>query len=422
MQELSVTSQALKSVLYGDETFASALKGIFADQNNANLRHIVASLLGCELRHHLLFEKLISIIPIEYSEDEKCLIFIALSNNLFIKKLDVNNVNNFLKEQFGVEKFNAVANYLEYQGSPIELIPEDIPHDSIEFISLRFNTPLWLVKMWQKHFGKGLTFKLLKKNSKPQNFTVRVNTFETNSNDVISENSDFTISDIDNMLIYNGKFPNHRNKFFRSFGVFPETLSLKVMVDSINQTNVNNLLIYLDADDSLFYELYLKYQDHANYNLAVHDLEKHFDLEHSVKSNNYIHNVNIFNANDASSMEASISNQQDLVVVFPQSSNFDNIRIYPDYLLKFKQENLDNIINAQRNALEGSSEYVVEDGMLIYLNTTVDRKEGHSLIMNFLQKHHDFELIEEHQRFPFDKYDSCLYYAIIKRVGESHSD
>lgn len=422
MKEITITSQALKSIIYGNETFASSLKNAFNDKNNNDIRRQVSSLLGCELRHHLLFSKLISMIDVEFTEDEKSMIFIALSNNLFVKTIDINEVNKFLCSVLGNTKYNAIVDLLQFNGSPIDLIPKEITRDSIEFISLRFNTPVWLVKMWQKHFGRPLTFKLLKKNSKPQSFTVRVNNFESNATDVVSENTSFSKTEDENMLIYNGKIPNHRLKFFSSFGVFPEKLSIKAMVDAINQTNVNNILIYLEDDDSLFYELYLKYKDNSNYNLAVDDLEKHFELSRTIKANCYYKNINLFNAPDPLSMEASISNQQDLVVAFPLSSDFDKIRIYPDYLLKFDISQLDKIIAKQTAVLEGTSKYVNEDGMLVYLNTTIDRKEGHSLIMNFLQKHHDFEMVEEHQRFPFDKYDSCLYYAILKRVGESRSD
>ena len=52
---------------------------------------------------------------------------------------------------------------------------------------------------------------------------------------------------------------------------------------------------------------------------------------------------------------------------------------------------------------------------------TLSRKESNNIIAKFLVENKDFELAEERQFFPFEVYDSCLYFARLKKV-EKQSD
>ena len=70
-----------------------------------------------------------------------------------------------------------IINFLEKAKDTSSLIPEEYSKDSIDFLSLRFNTPKWLVKMWRKAYGDKLTYKILKANSKAPLNTVRINPF-----------------------------------------------------------------------------------------------------------------------------------------------------------------------------------------------------------------------------------------------------
>ncbi len=422
MKEIITAQSVLKLILFTDTSFSLALKKTFLNHDDLqDVRGISSTLVGCELRHHFLFEFLIVDSKTVLSDDEKCLVYIALSNNLFLKRLDDESVNSFIKEQLGDERYHAIEKLLTYHDSPNDLIPNSISRDSIEFLSLRFNTPIWVIKMWQKHFGKGITFKLLKKNAKPQLLTCRIMNAQTTEEQVLKDNNAFKPTAIKDIVLFDGKAPKKRADFFRSFDVYPEKLAVKDFFDKFSQPNVRNILVYSGYDNSLVYELYQKYGRDVNFYVGVSNLEERFELTRTFRLSNS-KNILIFNAPDPYSMEAAINNEADLVVVAPNSSCFDEIRQYPDFLIKFKQESIDGLIAQQKAALEGASKYVVEDGKLVYIVMTLDRKESHSVIVDFLQKHRDFEAVEERQRFPYDELDTAMYYAILKRVGESRSD
>ena len=131
-------------------------------------------------------------------------------------------------------------------------------------------------------------------------------------------------------------------------------------------------------------------------------------------------NIAIYNA-ASSSIITCISNKVGTMICLPKSTTFDLLRSTPDYFLRVKQDQLDEIIKSESSALEECANQVEVDGTLVYMIPTMSKKESTGVIANFLFLHKDFTLVEERQFFPFDEFDSCLYYAILKKTGE-HSD
>jgi len=417
MKALEIARDVLDHIIFGKSEFQSALKAAFKD-NVADKEHssLVSAIVGCELRHHFLFERIVRDLSSDFSQQQICLLYAALANNLFLKRLDANEVLAYVRQTFDEAHVALIDKLLAYQDSPRDLIPEAIPAESIEYLSLRFNTPEWLVKMWQKHFGRGITYKLLKKNNKPQLLTCRINTLSTTLKDVLEDNGEFVAAPISDMVIYQGKAPIRKNIFFQGFDVFLLKMGIKELMDRVCTDDVGEAFLYSGEDNSVVREFVLKYQKRIGLNLGVPDLDERLDVTKMLKYNQ-LTNVNFFQA-EPSAMNAAISRKQDLVIAHPKSSDFDLIRAFPDYLLRFSKDEIDSIVLKEKEALEGCATFVDEEGILVYMVSTINRKEGHSLIMEFLQKHREFTLIEEAQKFPFDPLDTALYYAIMKRKAE----
>ena len=62
----------------------------------------------------------------------------------------------------------------------------------------------------------------------------------------------------------------------------------------------------------------------------------------------------------------------------------------------------------------------MNDGQIIYIVDTLNKKESVDVVSTFLKEHSNFELIEEKQCFPFDKYDTAMYYAVLKAKGNEN--
>ena len=74
---------------------------------------------------------------------------------------------------------------LDFIKSTNEIIPNELDKTSPEYLSLRFNTPAWVIKMWQKQYGKGVVFKLLRTNYRQSIPSIRVNEQLTSKQEMI---------------------------------------------------------------------------------------------------------------------------------------------------------------------------------------------------------------------------------------------
>ena len=134
---------------------------------------------------------------------------------------------------------------------------------------------------------------------------------------------------------------------------------------------------------------------------------------------NDIHNVNLFEAKDEFGLKAGVSYEQDTVVVFPESTRFDIASKYPDYLLHFDRDSLDEILSKEKEALELCAPFVNEGEQLIYIVNTLNKKESTLMIQEFLSNHPNFTLVSEEQMLASHPFATTMYYAILSRGEEN---
>ena len=92
MQELDLALEMLHAVLDEKTAFAEALRLRFqGDLAVRPYRQAVAGIVGCELRHHLLYRH---VLKGKFdSEQKERLVALALSNHLFFHRFDEEAVN-----------------------------------------------------------------------------------------------------------------------------------------------------------------------------------------------------------------------------------------------------------------------------------------------------------------------------------------
>ena len=413
MQELDLAVKALNDVVDNDVPFSEALRKIF--QKNVDLRPLrgnVAGLLGCELRHHLLFRFLTDPLP-DYSEEEKRYASIGLSNAYFFRHLDNKAVEAGLKERLGEEKFASLLPLLEKANKPQEYVPAEFSKSGERYLSLRYNTPEWVLKIW-RHFGAGTTYRILKKNAKPSMTSVRVRGSMLNEETLLNNNPDFAKTKVPGILYYGGKIPLRKLPEFQTGAIFKERMAYKKILDELPLEEPMEALLYCgQKDSSLIKEVVERSEKKIGINIGVPNVDDYADAYKMIRTGNY-KNINFFAA-APDSMKARISKKQDLVIAAPDSTNFDAIPDEPDYLLHFKKDGMDALFQQEEAVLLGVSEYVEEKGHLVYFVPTISMKEGPQLIHRFLENHIEFQLVKEEQLFPFEAYETALYYAILQK-------
>lgn len=411
MKELELANKVLTSILTDDVSFKKALKEVFPfNSKDKEYTSVVSSLTGCELRHHLLFLEVAKVFSPELTNEEKNLLLLALSNYYFLKKLPNDEVEAYLKEVLKDKYTEETASLFHKEGTASDLLTME--KTSLDYISIRFNTPRWLIKMWAKHYGRGVAFRILKANSFPTKNMVRLNTL-IEKDPAIDHEDLFVPSDVKDMYQYVGKMSLRKTEVYKNDGVFLLKPVIKELFDQYVDPTLNEYTLYSGADDSLFNEMIVRSELKKGINVVVPSIDKRLEMMRWIRTRK-AKNINFFQADNLIAYQTGISNKQNLIVVNPISSSFEKIRMYPDYLLHFKREEFDGIIAHQKEVLNDMSTFVNNGGTILYIVDTMNKKETVDVVNGFIAEHPDFSIVEQRQIFPFEKEDASLYYAVMK--------
>lgn len=419
MEVFSLANSCLLKIIENKTPFHAALKELFKEHDDVkNKRADVTSLVGCELRHHYFLEVIVKDLDLnEKSLDKLLSIYLVLANLYFLKKFSLEECHKHLNLILEKEDLEKLEKLLIYSGSPLDLIPSSINRNSDVFASIRFNTPRWLIKMWQKQFGRGITFKIIKSLSKTSNQTFRVNDKLADKEQILLANKDYFVNTKTKDIInYVAKGNLKKNELTKSFNIYPMNEAVKKIFDDLNLNNEICITLFTDKNVGMIYELFM-HSDKREINIAVPNIILFPDVINQIRSNEQYRKINFFSNNDLSFLDADISSKQDLVIVNPSSSYFDTIKKQPDYLINFEKTSLTNCINNEFNSVEGISKIVSDNGRLVYIVETLNIKESKTITSMFLEAHKDFFLLEEKQYLSYDEYGSNIYYAIFQKDG-----
>ena len=412
----------LKMIIFDDQAFDSALKTYqsslsFSDET----KKIVASTVGAALRHYYVFEHIKKEHQLELNENETCAFYLLLANHLFVKKVNSDSLFPLAKSSFAdkdvLVRIKDLIDGLEIDS----LIDKNINSFTPEYLSLRYNTPSWLIKMWAKHFSKGIALKILKANNKLPLKVYRVNSDYAKIEEVLNDYENYAPSPIQDVVI---KTHNSRIKdddALANYDLFKTSMGLKYVLDQFNDDIYENVAVYQgEALESLPLEVLMKITRFNSLDIIVENQRDYNRLLRQLRKYS-TKNTYLYLNNGLPSFASYLGKKVDYFFLMPKSSNFNAIRKYPDFFIHFKQSDLDLYIQKERMLIEESLKYVNDGGRLVYIVSTISNKEGRRLIEDVISQNDNLSLEEERQLFPFENLDTSLYYAVIKKE-ESKDD
>ncbi len=408
----------LNRIINENTPFSLALKQAFkknevSKEDKAN----ISAMVGCVLRHYLVLSNVISKQYPNLDSVGVIALMIAFSNALFIKKLDQEDCNKeaqqYLKEE-DVKAKDFIEPYLEEK----KLVPENIEVGSFEFLSFRYNTPVDIIKMWNKQFGHIAVSKALKANSKPAPVVLRIDNKKIEDEEFFNKYPEFErIEGVNGMALYKGegKFKNHEVN--EKALATPYALAFKEMLDEGDIDMLRGLAIYTEFPNDLLIDLLSRKEGISGVefiagNLATASNTRNFLNKNQVKG------INVYEA-QASSIITCLSKPVHTFVVMPESSRFNLLQLLPDYFLRFDFNKLDELIANQKLALNEAAAQVEEDGYLLYLVDTLSKKESINIINEFLANNENFTLVRDKLYFPYKKYGGSYYFAALKKAKKN---
>ena len=406
MHKFEIAIEVLDKILDNNIPFNLATKntldkyGVPADERNN-----VTGLVGCELRHHLLFKELIK-EELEFKEATKdSAILLALANYHFYNKFDAQEVVAITSRSTGINK-KQIEEFLAKHQDKSDIIPAKYDKGSFEYLSLRYNCPTWLVKMWNKHYGRGIAFKVLQANTKPVVQSYKLNNIEQGK---VLLNPNFSVAPVEDMVLYIGKGNAKGTEFYKAKQIIPEKMAYKLTLDNVNVQPFSSVAIYSSFSNTMYVDLAKRGIEGLKVDLITPDILTHSEAQRLIS----LYQIKGYTLLEekAANLLACISNKVDYFFVLPRNSNFDLLRTNADYFLRFSRDELDSIMNEQRYTLDEAASLINDGGQLIYMVPTLNKKETKQIISEFLLTHREFSLLEEKQFFPFEDLNSTLYVA-----------
>ena len=408
----------LNKIINENTPFSLALKQAFkknevSKEDKAN----ISAMVGCVLRHYLVLSNVISKQYPSLDSVGAIALMIAFSNALFIKKLDQEDCNKEAQQYLKDEDVK-VQDFIEPYLAEKKLVPENIEVGSFEFLSYRYNTPVDIIKMWNKQFGHIAVSKALRANSKPAPVVLRIDNKKIEDEDFFNKYPEFErIEGVDGMALYKGegRFKNHEAN--EKALATPYALAFKEMLDEGDVDLLRGLAIYTEYPNDLLIDLLSGKESISGVefiagNLATASNARNFLNKNQVKG------VNVYEA-QASAIITCLSKPVHTFVVMPDSSRFNLLQLLPDYFLRFDFNKLDELIANQKLALKEAAEQVEEDGYLLYLVDTLSKKESINIINEFLAENENFTLVRDKLYFPYKKYGGSYYFAALKKAKKN---
>ncbi len=401
MKRFHAAHNVLTKILNESISFSLAMRLEFkSDKNKTINRHDVSALVGCSLRHHLIFNKLAKEQYPEISIDQFAYFSLALSNYLFVKVLEIEKAN---KELERLSSLQGLTSYIKSL-NPKELIPEEDKKDEDLYLSYRYNTPLWLVKMWKKHYKDDVYYRLLRSNSKaPSKFYMAKDEYDF-SNGFIKSKVEGVYKkvskdkiDISNLLIANPVY--------------------KYAIDQLDIDTIRGLLIYSEVSSPIINHLYGKINKFSHLDYLAGTQAAFFEGKKQIE-NLALSGAAIYEC-PSSAIITAVANPVHTVIVLPNNSNYSQLRERPDYFLNIKQEDLDGFIENELKTLQNAANFVEDGGSLLYLVDTISKKESYNLINSFVKEHEEFIVKEQKQFLPCNSLGTSCYFAILEKKGPS---
>lgn len=281
-----------------------------------------------------------------------------------------------------------------------------------EIISILTSHPIWMVQKLLEDYDKKFVTELLNANNIVPDITVRANTLRTTREELKKL---FDLKHIDCKL---GNLPDSilvkkLNNFDGQLYVVQDEAAQLACLKLDPQPN-ESILDACAAPGGK--TTYLSQLMNNTGRVDAWDIHEHrVKLMKEMAEKLGITNITTRIA-DASEYHTQLYEKYDRVLLDVPCSGLGVIRKKPDIKWTRKLEDLPELWNTQKLILECCSAYLKTGGILVYSTCTVLKDENEKQIERFLQKHKEFELLEEVKLYPHINGTDGFYIAKLRKI------
>lgn len=268
-------------------------------------------------------------------------------------------------------------------------------NDIINFLSIYYSHPKWLVKKWVKEFGIDFASDLLKKNNEAPCLSIRTNTLRTSRENLLQLLREDGIRAEEGKWCSEAIIVKHisniqQNQYFRK-GFFQVQDQSSMLVGNILDPEEGQLVLDICAAPG-GKATHIAQKMNNKGKVIARDI---YDHKLSLMKENIdrlgITNITLENFN-ALDLDQNLIDQVDKVLLDVPCSGLGILRRKPDLKWNKKIEDLASLTSLQLKILENAARYVKKGGTIVYSTCTINREENLNLVKTFLDQNSSFQL------------------------------
>jgi 16S rRNA (cytosine967-C5)-methyltransferase len=332
---------------------------------------------------------------------------VALYQILFLSKIPhpaaVNEAVEFVKKIRGQKAANLVNAVLRNIIRNLNKLPTpDHETDPVQYLSIMYSHPSWMVKRWVDRYGLYETEQLLSANNERPTIVVRANTLKTTADELVKLFEERNIRNTRSKYLENFIKVGHLSGIYNLdlfekgyFSVQDESSGLVVkLLDPKPGETVIDLCSAPGGKTTFIGEL-MKNQGKI---IAVDKYEHRLNLVKQSCERLGVENVE-FIPKDA--LEVDIE-QADKVLVDAPCSGLGVIQKKPDIKWQRELSDIRNLAKTQIELLEKASKLVKNGGVIVYSTCTIEPEENIEVVKEFLSRHPEFKIDDARNYLPSD--------------------
>lgn len=274
--------------------------------------------------------------------------------------------------------------------------------DEVNYLSIKYSHPEWMVRNWIKEYGYEFTQNLCRWNNSKPKLNIRVNTLKISRKNLLEKLTDYGYIvhkapyAKDGLIIDNPKRITNIEEYQKGYFMIQDESSMLVsqVIDPKEGSLVLDLCSAPGGKSTHVGQLMKNNGRIISRDIYDHKLKL-------VRENGNRLGVEIIETEkfDATLLDQSLVGKIDYCIVDAPCSGLGIIRRRPEIKWNRSEEDVRSLTNIQYNILNNAKNYLKPGGIMVYSTCTILKAENQNIVDNFLLENNKFKLIGFEDKF-----------------------
>lgn len=286
--------------------------------------------------------------------------------------------------------------------------------DELDTIALNASLPTFIVKLWNKHYGLEQTLLNAEALLEPALLCGRVNPLKIDTDEIFydpnvtrGQLSEYAFYSKDNIV---------QSDWFKNGECWLQDEASQLVSEFLDVSDNMKVLDACSAPGTKTAATATLMHNTGHID-AIELHEVRTELINKQMIHLGITNVRTYTMDACDVKDKFEHESYDRILVDVPCSGLGVLRRKADIKLRVTPAQLDELQILQASILEGVYECLKIDGIMVYSTCTLNRKENEMQVKSFIDRHPEFELIEEKTIFPNQYHTDGFYMAKLKRLA-----